>query len=116
VCDRPRPAFDRIRDALIAADPRRARTPPRPADRRMLRDAGLRDVQVRTRSRLTHPGEYYHGFLLTLAGLLREPLLAGGGATAWRLDAECSALRAHLDRPHTITCMPLLWQAWGTKP
>jgi ubiquinone/menaquinone biosynthesis C-methylase UbiE len=117
VCDPPHPTFDRLRDALIAAFPRAGkdfRLGRRIA--RMLRDAGLRDVRARTTTRLTHPGEYYHGFLLTLAGLLREPLLAGGGWTARDLDADCAALRGHLDRPHTVTCMPLLWQAWGVKP
>jgi hypothetical protein len=42
---------------------------------RLLRDAGLRDVQVRT-TRPDAPGRLLPRLLLTLAGLLREPLPA----------------------------------------
>ena len=117
VCDPPHPAFDRLRDRLVAVYPRTGR------DfhlgrrlGRLLRDAGLRDVRLRATCRLTHPGDYYHTFLLTLRALLRAPLLAGGELTAARLDDDCAALREHLAGAHTVTCMPLLWQAWGSKP
>ena len=72
VCDPPHPAFDRLRDRLVAVYPRTGR------DfhlgrrlGRLLRDAGLRDVRLRATCRLTHPGDYYHTFLLTLCALLR---------------------------------------------
>jgi len=117
VYDPPHPAFDRLRDRLVAVYPRTGR------DfhlgrrlGRLLRDAGLRDVRLRATCRLTHPGDYYHTFLLTLCVLLRAPLLAGGELTAARLDDDCAALREHLAGAHTVTCMPLLWQAWGSKP
>ena len=117
VCDPPHPAFDRLRDRLVAVYPRTGR------DfllgrrlGRMLRDAGVRDVQMRATSRLTHPGDYYHTFLLALCALLRTPLLADPELTAARLDDDCAALREHLAGAHTVTCMPLLWQAWGSAP
>jgi SAM-dependent methyltransferase len=104
VCDPPHPEFDRLRDAVIAAYPRTGR------DfllgrrvGRLLRDAGLLDVRVRATARVTEAGDYYHTFLLTLAGLLR-------------LDGHGASLSEHLERPGTLTCMPLLWQAWGAKP
>jgi SAM-dependent methyltransferase len=117
VCDPPHPAFDRLRDRVIAVYPRVGkdillgrRSP------RLLRDAGLRDVQVRAVAHVTRPGDYYQTFLLALCGLLREQLLAGGELTAEQLDADVAALRGHLAHPDTVTCMPVLWQAWGKKP
>jgi SAM-dependent methyltransferase len=116
VCDPPAPAFDRLRDAVTEVYPRVGKDF-RLGRRigRLLRDAGVRDVQVRATARVTGPGDYYHAFLLALSGLLREPLLAAGELTAERLDADRAALRDHLARPGTLTCMPLLWQAWGTR-
>lgn len=116
VCDPPHPAFERLRDRVIDVYPRVGkdfRLGRRIA--RLLRGAGLRDVQVRATARVTRPDDYYHTFLLTLCGLLREPLLAAGELTAGQLDGDSAALREHLGHPHTVTCMPLMWQAWGVK-
>jgi ubiquinone/menaquinone biosynthesis C-methylase UbiE len=117
LCDPPHPAFDRLRDRLLAVYPRAGKDF-RLGRRlgRLLRDAGLRDLHVRTTSRLTQPGDYYHTFLLTLCGLLGGPLLDDPELTRARLDDDCAALHEHLAHPHSITCMPLLWQAWATKP
>lgn len=117
VCDPPHPAFDRLRAELIGVYPRAGkdfeigrRTG------RLLRAAGLRDAQVRATARVTRPGDYYHEFLLTLCALLRDQLLAGGTLTAARLDEHIADVRRHLQAPDTLTCQPLLWQAWATKP
>jgi SAM-dependent methyltransferase len=83
VCDPPHPAFDRLRDRLIAVYPRVGKDfllGRRTA--RLLRGAGLREVQARAVARVTRPGDYYQTFLLALCGLLRDPLLAGGGIAA----------------------------------
>jgi hypothetical protein len=117
VCDPPHPAFDVLRDELRAIYARTGKD----FDMgrrlgRLLRDAGLRGVQVRATARVTHPDEYYHTFLLTLCGLLREELLAGHRLTPDRLDCYAAELREHLAQPGTITCQPTLWQAWGVKP
>lgn len=117
LCDPPHPAFDRLRDRLIATYPRTGKDfglGRRTA--RLLRQAGLRDVQVRATARVTHPGDYYHTFLLALCRLLRQPLLADGESTADQLDRDSATLREHLSHPHSLTCQPLLWQAWGVKP
>jgi SAM-dependent methyltransferase len=117
VCDPPHPAFDRLRAELIAVYPRDGKDfelGRRAA--RLLRAAGLRDAHVNVTARVTRPGDYYHTFLLTLCALLREPLLAGGTLTAEQLDHHVAQVRGHLARPDTITCQPLLWQAWATKP
>ena len=83
---------------------------------RLLRDGGAEDVRTRATARVTQRGDYYHTFLLTLCGLLRDGLLAAGRLTAAELDRHVADLRDHLDAPHTLTCQPLMWQAWGRKP
>jgi ubiquinone/menaquinone biosynthesis C-methylase UbiE len=116
LCDPPHPAFDRLRERVIAVYPRAGKDfelGRRAA--RLLRDAGLADVQVRASPQITHPGDFFHTFLLTLVVLMREPLLAAPDLSAEQLDDDVAALAAHLDDPYTITCRPLLWQAWGTK-
>ena len=56
-------------------------------------------------------GDYHHTFILTLCRLLGAHV-----ADAERLTADAAAVREHLSRPDTITCQPLLWQAWGVRP
>ena len=117
ICEPPHPAFDELRSELVAAYPRTGKD--FDMGRRLpglLRDGGLRDVRFRATARVTRPGDYYHTFLLTLCALLREPILAGGRLDPETLERHAAELRAHLDRPGTLTCQPLLWQAWGTSP
>jgi hypothetical protein len=83
---------------------------------RMLRDAGLEDVRVRPTARVTKVGDYHQTFLLTLATLVGDQITAGGTLTPEELETSSSALRAHLGTPGTVTCQPLIWQAWGRKP
>jgi len=82
----------------------------------LLRDVGLQDVQVRVLARLTAPGEYFHTFLLTLAVLMRQQILAASRLTPGQLDSAAAELRDHLSQPGTLTCLPTIWQAWGRKP
>ena len=113
-CDPPHPAFDILRSAILDAYRRTGKDfsiGRRIA--RMLRDAGAQDVQVRATARVTHAGDYYHSFLLTIAGLVREVIVQAGGLTADEFDSYTAALRAHLEAPNTITCQPVMWQAWG---
>ena len=87
--DPPHPAWELLLTEVTDVYPRTGRdfhTGRRAA--RLLRDAGLRDVQVRALARLTAPGEYFQMFLLTLAVLMREDILAGG-----RLHARPARLR-----------------------
>jgi ubiquinone/menaquinone biosynthesis C-methylase UbiE len=117
MCSPPHPSFETLRAELVEMFPRAGKD--FRIGRRvlhLLRDAGLRDVRVRPTARVTHPGDYYQTFLLALCRLLREPLLAGGTLTAEQLDHHVALARDHLTRPDTITCQPVLWQAWGVKP
>jgi SAM-dependent methyltransferase len=113
-CDPPHPVFDIVRGAILSAYRRTGKDfsiGRRIA--RMLRDAGLVDVHVRATARVTHAGEYYQTFLLTVAGLVREVIVKAGELTADEFESYSAALRAHLEAPGTITCQPIMWQAWG---
>jgi SAM-dependent methyltransferase len=72
---------------------------------RLLRDAGVEDVQVRATARITTTGDYYHTFLLTISTLLREVIVKGPGLASAELDRHTDALRRHLDAP-TIDHLP----------
>jgi ubiquinone/menaquinone biosynthesis C-methylase UbiE len=113
-CDPPHPAFDILRAAILDAYRRTGKdlsVGRRIA--RMLRVAGLEDVSVRATARVTHTGEYYQTFLLTMAALVRDVILQAGDLTADEFEAYTTALRVHLEAPDTITCQPVMWQAWG---
>jgi ubiquinone/menaquinone biosynthesis C-methylase UbiE len=117
LCDPPHPAFGKLHQELLAA----YRTAGKNFDQgrtiaRRLRGAGLTDVRVRATARVTRPGDYYHTFLLTLTGLLREQIIAAGRISAGEFDQVSAELREHLGQPGTLTSQPSMWQAWGTKP
>jgi hypothetical protein len=117
VIDPPHPAWQLLLTEVFDVYPRTGRdfhTGRRAA--RLLRDAGLRDVQVRVLARVTAPGDYFQTFLLTLATLMRQEILAGARLTPGQLDASIAELRQHLSQPGTLTCLPTIWQAWGSKP
>jgi ubiquinone/menaquinone biosynthesis C-methylase UbiE len=116
-CDPAHPAFDILRAAILSAYRRTGK------DfsigrriTRILRRAGCTDVRVRATARVTQPGDYYHTFLLTIAGLVREVIVQAGELSGDELDSYVHALRVHLETPGTITCQPLIMQAWGQAP
>ena len=116
-CDPPHPAFDILRTAILNAYRRTGKDfniGRRIA--RMLRDAGVDDVRVRPTARVTHAGEYYQTFLLTIAGLVGDVITTSGTLTADELDSYTTALRVHLESPGTLTIQPVMWQAWGRVP
>ena len=53
---------------------------------------------------------------LTIAGLVREVIVAAGEFTADELDSWTATLRAHPQMPGTVTLQPLMSQAWGRVP
>jgi hypothetical protein len=113
-CDPPHPAFEILRTAVLDAYRRTGKDfniGRRIA--RMLCDAGLQNVRVRATARITRPGDYYQTFLPTIATLIRDVIVQAGELTTDQLCSHTTALRAHLDTPGTITCQPLIWQAWG---
>ena len=116
-CDPPHPAFDVLRAAIL--DTYRRTGKDFNIGRRigrMLRNAGLDQVQVRATARVTHAGEYYQTFLLTIAGLVGDVIVEAGTLTADELESYETTLRAHLELPGTLTMQPVMWQAWGRSP
>jgi ubiquinone/menaquinone biosynthesis C-methylase UbiE len=113
-CDPPHPAFDILRDAIVSAYRRTGKdfSIGRRIGR-MLGDAGLNEVRVRPTARATRAGDFYQTFLLTIAGLVRDVIVPAGELTADEFESYTAALRAHLEAPGTITCQPIMWQAWG---
>jgi ubiquinone/menaquinone biosynthesis C-methylase UbiE len=117
VCDPPHPAWDPLLAELLAAYRRNGKNfNSGRTIARLLRAAGLAGVQVRVTARVTAAGEYYQTFLLALTGLVRDQIITGGRLTAAEFDSQVASLRAHLEQPGTLTGMPEMWQAWGTKP
>ena len=47
---------------------------------------------------------------------MREEILAADRLTPGKLDAGPAQLREHLSEPGTLTCLPTIWQVWGSKP
>jgi SAM-dependent methyltransferase len=115
-CDPPHDAFEFLRDAVVDAyhctgkDFNIGRR-----TGRILREVGLENVEVRATARVTHAGDYYQTFLLTITDLVRDVILEDGRMSAEGLGSAISALGAHLEQPDTVTCQPLMWQAWGRK-
>jgi SAM-dependent methyltransferase len=117
VCDPPHPAWDLLRTELVEAYRRNGKNFDMGRGiARLLRDAGLANVEVRATARVTSPGGYYQTFLLTLTSLVRDQIIAGQRVSPAEFDAHTVSLRAHLQQPGTLTCQPTMWQAWGTKP
>ena len=116
-CDPPHPAFEILRTEILNAYRRTGKDfsiGRRIA--RMLGEAGLDNVRVPPTARVTEVGDYYQTFLLTIANLVRDAIIAGARLRADELDSYAAALRAHLESPGTRTCQPLMWQAWGRVP
>ena len=88
----------------------------RPGGLRALRDMGLEGVRVRATARVTQVGDFNQTFLLTIAGLVRDVIIQGANITSDEFDFHSTALRTHLATPGTLTCQPLMWQAWGQVP
>ena len=42
--------------------------------------------------------------------------MEGGELTADEFESYAAELQAHLNMPGTLTCQPLMWQAWGRVP
>jgi ubiquinone/menaquinone biosynthesis C-methylase UbiE len=116
-CDPPHHAFDVLRGAILNAY-RHTGKDFNIGRRigRILREAGCADVRIRATARVTQPGEYYQTFVLAIAELVREVIIEANELTAHELDSHSASLRAHLDAPGTITCQPIIWQAWAQAP
>lgn len=121
-CEPAHPAWDRVMAGFQAAqtaaglDEYIGRRLPR-----MLREAGLVDVEVAVHARMwAAPDSTNRGKLVHFATLGREQILATGAYSgpdaAARFDADLRDLAEHLARPDTVVVNALLVQAWGRRP
>jgi SAM-dependent methyltransferase len=117
VCDPPLEAWTRLRELLNryaelnGIDLFVGRRLPR-----LLRDAGLVDVQMRPIIHVHEPGHPRRWLLPDFVDNLRERLLAHGLITRNELDRLQAAVRRHVADRNTLVVSHLYIQAWGRKP
>lgn len=83
---------------------------------RMLRDAGLEDVQVHPLVHVYPPGHGRRTMVLEFVTNARARMIERGLAAEAELDALTGALRTHLADPGTLVVSSLFLQAWGRAP
>ena len=116
-CYPPCPAFDRLCEIFTVAFRRNGADPW--IGRRMpelLRQAGLKEVQVEARVQMHPPGNSRRTIRLDLVRSMRSQVLKMGLASAAELDELDAAARTHLQDPRTVVISGLLFLTWGRKP
>lgn len=117
LCDPPLAAWDRLWGALLdysklnGIDPFIARRVPR-----ILRAAGLTEVQVNPIVRVYPVDDPRRIFLLQFGENLRDRILAQGLISEAEFRDTVAAVKVHLDDPATRVLSALFIQAWGRKP
>jgi len=117
ICDPPLPAWDRLIEALVSYSKAKGmdlyigrRIP------RMLRNAGLVDVQVNPIVHVYPPGHSRRPLPLQFANNLRERMVAEGVISEAEFAQCIASLERHLANPETLVVSHLFIQAWGRKP
>jgi ubiquinone/menaquinone biosynthesis C-methylase UbiE len=116
VCHPPHPAWRRLRQALddvfgvVGANVRLAQDL-----YRMLRHAGLADVQYRPFLVGFRAGDPMVFYLPETVESVRAALIERHLIDAHELDAALAACRAHLAHPDTVSTFPTMAQVWGRK-
>jgi SAM-dependent methyltransferase len=117
LCDPPLPAWDRL--VQIFALHSRARGMDLFVGRRshrMLRDAGLVDVQVNPVIHVYPHGHNRRTILLDFVQNVRESALREGLVQENELRDLMAEVRSHIDDPGTLVVSHLFFQTWGRKP
>jgi ubiquinone/menaquinone biosynthesis C-methylase UbiE len=117
VCDPIHPAWSRLIE--INADIWRKRGMDVNVGRRlprMLKDAGLTDIQFRAHAPVFSHGDSYQYLLLAFSEINREEMIATGYTTEAEYNELTSSLRAHLEDEGTFVTWSMFYQAWGRKP
>ncbi|HET7085427.1 MAG TPA: methyltransferase domain-containing protein [Rhizomicrobium sp.] len=116
-CDPPSPAWDRLFEILAAFSGAKGidlfvgrKT------HRLLRDAGIVDVQVRPVVHVYPHGHNRRSIFLDFIRNIRDVAIKEGFAEEGELDVLMAELRQHLDDPGTQVISHLFFQAWGRKP
>jgi SAM-dependent methyltransferase len=117
VCDPPSHAWDRLMEIFrahcraIGVDPFVGRR-----THRMLRVAGIVDVQVRPVIHVYPHGHHRRTILLDFIRDIRDAAIRGGVVGERELDELVDELQHHLDDPDTLVVSHLYFQVWGRKP
>ena len=117
LCDPPLAAWDRLLGVLLdysklnGIDQFIARRVPR-----MLRAAGLVEVQVNPIVRAYPIGNPRRAFVLQFAKNLRDRIVGQGLISEVEFNESVAAVKFHLDDPATLVLSFLNIQAWGRKP
>ncbi len=110
------PAFDRLKDVLlsvfirIGADPFAGRRV-----FRLLRDAGLSDVDFRVCTARARSDDDLSDYLPQTVLSVREAILKFGLMAETEVDEVVAACRADLADPDTVSTTSTVFQAWGRK-
>ncbi|MFY0583258.1 methyltransferase domain-containing protein [Cystobacter fuscus] len=83
---------------------------------RLLREAGLTDIQVRPIIHVYPKGHSRREIFVDFIQNVRAELLAAGRIEAKELDGLMSELKAHLAREDVLVISHLFFQVWGRKP
>lgn len=116
VCDPPLAAWDRAIEVLntyscsAGIDLFIGRKLPR-----LLRDAGVGEIEVRPLVHVYPPGHGRRTILLDFVENLSGRLVETGSVAPDELEALKHSLRQHLDDPDTVVVSHLFLQAWGHK-
>ena len=117
VCDPPLPAWDSLFEALSTYAVKNGidlavgkRVP------RMLREAGLVDIQVRPLISVLPPGHSRRDLFPVFVENLRDRLIEQRVIDEGGLDQRLRELRRHVDDPNTLIVSHLFFQVWGRKP
>ena len=83
---------------------------------RLLRSAGVENVQMKVHVAITQVGEYRRTHLLSLLESMQDVVLASGRINETDLRQHMKALSEHLADPETTLIDKLMVQAWGQRP
>ena len=83
---------------------------------RLLRSAGVENVQMKAHVEVAQIGEYRRTHLLSLLESIQDFILTSGRITETELRKHMAALSEHLADPGTTLIDKLILQAWGRKP
>jgi len=117
MCDPPSPAWDRLFEIFQAYT--RAKGVDLFVGRRihrMLRDAGIGELQVNPVIHVYPHGHNRRSIFLDFVQNVRDGLVGEGFARDEELNELTQELKRHLDDPDTLVVSHLFFQVWGRKP
>lgn len=117
MCDPPSPAWDRLFEVFQAYT--RAKGVDLFVGRRlhrMLRDAGLVELQVNPVIHVYPHGHNRRNIFLDFVQNVRDALVLEGFAKDEELNELTQDLKRHCDDPDTLVVSHLFFQVWGRKP